>query len=191
VNNGPGRLPTTGTTPWGTWKRQAKTMADAALHRTVDKLSPWLQCYHDQHSSTTSDPTAMWPQDQDDGHSRASTSRRRSLQAKLARTSLKLLTLRSGEPPFCNEFWPQTLYKGGHGSHLGTRSHSLSSTIRSIHHSNRAPGAYLRAAPRPAYVLRPLSPFLNPYCKNFRAFNQGARTRSSLRLDVGLWPEPV
>jgi hypothetical protein len=34
------------------------------------------------------------------------------------------------------------------GRPCGTRSHSSSSTIPSIHHSSRAPGASLRAAPR-------------------------------------------
>jgi len=84
-----------------------KTMTDATLHRTADELSPWLQCCHDQHSSTTSDPAATWPQDHDDGHARASIRRRRSLQAKLARTFLRLSTLRLGEPPLCNEPWPK------------------------------------------------------------------------------------
>jgi hypothetical protein len=32
---------------------------------------------------------------------------------------------------------------------------------------------------------------LHLHYKNFRAFKRGTRTRSSLRLDVGLRPEPV
>jgi hypothetical protein len=34
----------------------AKTMTDAALDKTADELLSWLQCCHDQHSGTTSDP---------------------------------------------------------------------------------------------------------------------------------------
>ena len=33
----------------GNLETTAKTMKDAALHRTADELSPWQQCYHDQH----------------------------------------------------------------------------------------------------------------------------------------------
>jgi hypothetical protein len=38
-----------------------KTMTDAVLHMTADELSPWLQCHHGHHSSTTSEPAATWP----------------------------------------------------------------------------------------------------------------------------------
>ena len=87
----------------GNLETMTKTMTDATLHRTADELSPWLQCCHSQHSSTMSDPAMMWPQEHKDSHARASTRRWHSLQAKLARTSLRLSTLRSGEPPLCNK----------------------------------------------------------------------------------------
>ena len=48
-----------------------------------------------------SHPAATRPEDHDDSHDRTCTGRRRSLQAKLARPSLRLSTLRSGEPTLC------------------------------------------------------------------------------------------
>jgi hypothetical protein len=90
-----------------------KIMTDVALHRTADELSPWLKCCHDQHSSTMSNPTLTWPQDHDDSHAWMNTRRQHSLQAKLARTFLRLTTLRSEEHPLCIKRWPRTLYKGG------------------------------------------------------------------------------
>jgi hypothetical protein len=128
-------------------KTTMKAMTDTALHRTTNKLSPWLQCCRGEHNSTMLAPVAMWPQDDDDGHTRMSTKRQHSLQAKSSRTSLRLLNLRSGEPPLCNEPWPQTLYKGTQGCHLGTHSHSLSSTTPSIDHSSRASRGSLCAIP--------------------------------------------
>jgi hypothetical protein len=89
-----------------------KTMMDTALHRTADEPPMCLQCLPRPARSTTSDPVATWPQDHDDSHTWASIRRWCSLQAKLAKTSLRLSTLRSGEPPLCNEPWPRTLYKG-------------------------------------------------------------------------------
>ena len=76
-----------------------KATTDTALHRTADEPPSRLQCRHGQHSSATSHPTAMWREDHDDSHDRTCTRRWRSLQAKLARTSLTLSTLRSGKPP--------------------------------------------------------------------------------------------
>jgi hypothetical protein len=131
----------------GNLETTTKTMWDAVLHMIADELSPWLQCYHDQHSSTTANPAMTWPQDHDDSHAWTNTRRWRSLQAKLVRTSLRLMTLWSSEPPLCIKPWPKTLYKDGQGTHLGIISHSSSSTITSIHHSSRAPRASLWATP--------------------------------------------
>jgi hypothetical protein len=131
----------------GNHEMATRAMTDAALHTTTNEPPPCLQCRHGLHSSALSHLVMMWPQDRDESHAQTSTRRRRSLQAKLARTSLRLTTLRSGEPPLCIKTWPQTLYKGSQGTHLGTWTHSSSSTISFIHHSSRAPGVSLRAAP--------------------------------------------
>ena len=78
-----------------------KATMDTALHRTTDEPPLRLQCHHDRHSSATSHPATTWPKDQDDSHDRTCIRRWRSLQAKLARPSLRLSTIRSGEPPLC------------------------------------------------------------------------------------------
>jgi len=96
-----------------------KVMTDTALHRMADEPSPCLQCHHGQHNSTTSHPAALWPQDHDDSHARMSTRRRRSLQAKLARTSLKLSTLRSREPPLCISPGPELYIRTNRETHSG------------------------------------------------------------------------
>ena len=85
----------------GNQEMVTKVMTDTALHRMADEPSPCLQCRHGQHNSTTSHPDAVWQHDHDDSHARMSTRRRHSLQAKLARTSLRLSTLQSGELPLC------------------------------------------------------------------------------------------
>ena len=86
--------------PWGPGAMTEGT-TDTALHRMTDKSSSRLQCRHGWHSSATPYPVATRPEDHDDNQYRTRTRRRRSLQAKLARTSLRPTTLRSGEPPLC------------------------------------------------------------------------------------------
>jgi len=76
-----------------------KATTDTVLHSTAKEPPSKLECRHGRHSSTTSHPAAPWPEDHDDSHDRTYTRRWHSLQAKLARTSLRLMTLRSGEPP--------------------------------------------------------------------------------------------
>jgi hypothetical protein len=99
-----------------------KTMMDSCTGRLTNPQCAYSAC-HDRHRCTTSRSIATWPQDHDDGHALTNTRRRRSLQAKLVRISLRLTTLRSGEPPLCIKPWPRTLYKGSQGTHLGTSSH--------------------------------------------------------------------
>jgi hypothetical protein len=96
----------------GNLEMTMKIMMDTALHRTVDEPPMCLQCLPRPARGTTSRSIATWPQDHDDGHAQTDTKRWRSLQDKLVRTSLRLMTLRSGEPPLCNEPWPRNLYKG-------------------------------------------------------------------------------
>ena len=164
-----------------------KATTDTALHRMADEPPSKPQCRHGRHSSATSHPAATRPEDHDDSHNRTCTRRRRSLQAKLARSSLRLTTLWSGEPSSLYSPWPRTLHKGSQDTHLGDPT-----LIHSFLHRRRASEASLRAAHLLALALLPLPPFLHPpHCKNFRAFKRGTRNRSSLRLDVGLWPEPV
>jgi hypothetical protein len=62
-----------------------KATAETTLGRTVGEPSPCLQCRHGRHGSTTPHLTATWAQDHDDNHVRTCTTRRHSLQAKLAR----------------------------------------------------------------------------------------------------------
>jgi len=113
-----------------------KATTETTSHRTANKPPPCLQCRHGRHSSTTSHHAAMWPQDHDDNHAQTCSTRWRSLQAKLARTSLRFTTLRSGEPPSLYTPWPRTLYKGSQGTHL--RGPTL---IHSFLHCRRAPEA--------------------------------------------------
>jgi hypothetical protein len=90
----------------------------------------------------------------------------------LVSPSLRLLTIRSGEPlSVCN--LTLGLYIRIAGPPIqGDRLSRLHSSSPSLH-----------------FYLFPLA--YTPYCKNFRVVNWGTRTRSSLRLDIGLWPEPV
>jgi hypothetical protein len=112
----------------GNLETMAGTSTDTALHRMADEPSPWLQCCHDQHSSTRHNPQ---PQDHDDSHDPADTRRWRSLQAKIARTSSLYQAL------------SRTLYEGSQGALLGA-FHSF--CILYLHSSSRAPRASLRAA---------------------------------------------
>ena len=96
-----------------------KTTVETISHRMDGEPPPCLQCHHGRHSSTTSQRAATWPQDHDDNHAPTYSTRRRNLQAKLARTSLRLMTLWSGEPSSLYTPWPRTLYKGSQGTHLG------------------------------------------------------------------------
>ena len=82
----------------GNQETMMKATTDTALHRTADEPPSRLQCRHGRHSSAMSHPAATWPEDHDDSHDRTCTRRRHRLQAKLTRPSLRLLTLRSGEP---------------------------------------------------------------------------------------------
>jgi hypothetical protein len=91
----------------GNLETTTKTMIDTALHGTANELSLWLQCCHGQHSSTTSALAITWPQDHDEGHAQPNTRRWRSLQAKLARTSLKLSTIRLGNLLFVTSPGPE------------------------------------------------------------------------------------
>ena len=123
-----------------------KATTDTALHRTADEPPSRLQCHYDRHSSATSHPAATWPEDHDDSHDWPCTRRRRGLQAKLARPSLRLSALRSGEPPLCICPGPELYIRAARAP--------ISETIRTfttipfIHHCSRAPGASLQAALR-------------------------------------------
>ena len=75
-----------------------KTMAETTSHRTAGEPPPGLQYRNGRHRSTTPNHATTWPQVCDDNHDRTCTRRRCSLQAKLARTSLRLMILRLGEP---------------------------------------------------------------------------------------------
>ena len=75
-----------------------KTKMRTTSRRIASEPPPCLQCRHGRYSSTTSHHATTWPQDHDDNHAQTYPTRRRSLQAKLARTSLRLTTLRSREP---------------------------------------------------------------------------------------------
>ena len=83
-----------------------KTMMETTSHKMAGEPPACLQCCHDQHSNTMPYHAVAWPQDHDDNHARMCTSRWRSLQAKLARPSLRLMTLRSGEPTSLYIPWP-------------------------------------------------------------------------------------
>ena len=85
----------------GNQEMMTKATMDTALHRTADEPPLRLLCRHGWHSSTMSHPATMWPEDHDDSHDWTCTKRQRGLQAKLARLSLRLSALRSGEPPLC------------------------------------------------------------------------------------------
>ena len=95
----------------GNQEMMTKTTAETTSHRTAGELPSCLQCRHGRHSGTTPYYAAMWPQGHDDSHARMYSTRWRSLQAKSARPSLRLTTLRSGEPIALYALWPRTLYK--------------------------------------------------------------------------------
>jgi hypothetical protein len=82
----------------GNQEMMTKTMAEATSHRMTGELSSCLQCHHFWHSSTTPHYAMTWPQDHDDSHARTYSTKWHSLQAKLDRHFLRLMTLRSGEP---------------------------------------------------------------------------------------------
>ena len=139
-----------------------KTTVETMSHRMADELPPCLQCRHGWHSSTTSHHATTWPQDHDDNHAQTCSTRWPSLQAKLARTSLRLMNLRLGEPPSLYTPWPRTLYKGSQGTHLGDPKPFDPTLIHSFLHRRRAPEASLRRAHLLALDLLPLPPFLHP-----------------------------
>ena len=62
-----------------------KAIMETTPQRTAGKPPPCLHCCHGRHSSTTPHLTATWAQDHDDNHAQTYFTRRRSLQAKLAR----------------------------------------------------------------------------------------------------------
>jgi hypothetical protein len=84
-----------------------KAMTDTALHRTANEPPSRQQCHHSRHSSATSHLASTWLEDHNDSHDWTCTKRWRSLQAKLARPSLRLLTLQLGEPPLCTSPSPK------------------------------------------------------------------------------------
>jgi hypothetical protein len=106
-----------------------KAMIDTALHRTVDEPPSRLQCRHSRHSSATTHPTAMWPEDHDDSHDQTCTRRWRSLQAKLARPSLRLSTLQSGEPPLCMSPSPELYIRTARARRFRILYHSIHSPL--------------------------------------------------------------
>ena len=108
-----------------------KATTDTSFHRTANKPPSRLQCRHSRHSSATSHPAATCPEDHDDSHDRTCTRRWRSLQAKLAWTSLRLSTLRSGEPPFCISPGPELYIRAARAP--------ISSTIHILYHSIHSP----------------------------------------------------
>jgi hypothetical protein len=63
-----------------------KATTKTTSHRTAGELIPCLQCHHGRYSSTTPHHAATWAQDHDGNHGQAFITRRRNLQAKLART---------------------------------------------------------------------------------------------------------
>ena len=136
-----------------------KTTAETMSHRMAGAPPSCLQCHHNRRKSTTPHHATTWPQDDDDNHVRAYSIRWRSLQAKLARLSLMLTTLRSGEPPPLYVSWPQPLYKVSQGT-LSRDSESSTHSL-ALHHS-RAPKTSLRATHLLALALLPLPPFLHP-----------------------------
>jgi hypothetical protein len=87
-----------------------KTTTETTSHRMADEPPPCLQCRNNRHSNTTSRHAAVWPYDRDN-HAQTCITRLRSLQAKLARLSLRLTTLRLEEPSSLYMRWPRTLYK--------------------------------------------------------------------------------
>jgi hypothetical protein len=133
-----------------------KTTTDSVLPRTTSEPPSCLQCRHGRHSSTTSSPAVTWPRDQDESQASMRTRRRRSLQAKLARPFLRLMTLRSGEPPLCTSLGPELYIRTAKAPHSG---HPLPFQSFSIIVGHlKLP---FRAAPRLASVLHPLPPFLH------------------------------
>jgi hypothetical protein len=115
----------------GNMEMMANTTTDAMLHRTTNEPSSWLQCCHGQHSSATSAPATTWPQDYDESHTLTNTRRRRSLQAKLVRTSLGLSTPRLGNLLFITSPGPKLYIRVARAHILRTHSHSSSSTTPS------------------------------------------------------------
>jgi hypothetical protein len=91
----------------GNQETMTKTTVETTSHRTASELPSCLQYRHGWHSSTTPCHSTMWPQDHDDSHARTYSTRRRSLQAKLARTSRRLVTPQSGEPPLYTSHVPE------------------------------------------------------------------------------------
>ena len=81
----------------GNQETMTKATAETTSHRMAGELSSCLQCRHGWHSSTTPCHSTTWPQDHDDSHAQTCSTKYHSLQAKLARPSLRLMTLRSGE----------------------------------------------------------------------------------------------
>jgi hypothetical protein len=73
-----------------------KTTMGTTSHRTAGELPSCLQSHHGRHNSTTPCHVTTWPQDYDDSHARACSTRWRGLQAKLARPFLRLSTLSVG-----------------------------------------------------------------------------------------------
>jgi hypothetical protein len=62
-----------------------KATMETMLHRTAGKPPSCLHCRHGWHSSTMPYLTMTWAQDHDYNYTQMCTTRRHSLQAKLAR----------------------------------------------------------------------------------------------------------
>jgi hypothetical protein len=91
----------------GNQETMTKTTTETTSHRTASELRSCLQYRHGRHSSTTPCHATMWPQDHDDSHAQTYSTRRQSLQAKLARTSRRLATPQLGEPPLYTSHVPE------------------------------------------------------------------------------------
>jgi hypothetical protein len=140
--------------------------------RTAGETPPCLQCRLNWHCGTTPHHVATWAQDHDDSHAKTCTTRWCYLQAKLARFPP------SGSQPLSRE----NLYKGSQGT-LPDISSSSSPFLDSRSSHSGSPSSS-SSSPTSFTILA-------HHCKNFRVFKRGTCTRSSLRLDVGLRPEPV
>jgi hypothetical protein len=78
-----------------------KTTAETTSHRMAGEPLSSLQCHHGRYSSATSHHVVVWPYDHNYNHTQTCAARRHSLRAKLARSSLRLTTFKSGDLLLC------------------------------------------------------------------------------------------
>jgi hypothetical protein len=140
-----------------------KTTAETTSHRMAGEPLSSLQCHHGRYSSATSHHVVVWPYDHNYNHTQTCAARRHSLRAKLARSSLRLTTFKSGDLLLC--MCP--LYKGSQGTHLRDPTF-----IHLFLHRRRAPKAYLQAARLLTLTLLPLPPFLHPIVRTSEHSNE-------------------